>query len=71
MKLYFLVIVLSGYEEVNIDSAERQSREDRWNRFIKFVRYVHAFVCVCVSALTEGEYMCLILIKGSSFSLVE
>lgn len=29
MKLYFLVIVLSGYEEVNIDSAERQSREDR------------------------------------------
>lgn len=26
---------------------------------------------LCVSALTEGEYMCLILIKGSSFSFVE
>lgn len=67
MKSYFLELVFSGHGEVSVNNTENQ--EDRWNRFIKFVQSMFAFVwlCVCVSAQTEGAYMWLILIKGSFF----
>lgn len=74
IKLHSLEIVFLGHGEVNIDSTERESEEDRWNRFIKFAQHAHAFerlwcvrvcaVCACVIfAQTEGEYILLILIK--------